>query len=566
MRILVTGANGYIGAKATKALLDAGHDVIAVDVSAGHIDPRAEFFLADIFSEEHPYQRFGLPDVCLHLAWKDGFFHNSDAHIEQLSAHYAFLRRLLDGGAKHIAVMGTMHEIGYHEGRVDENTPTAPVTKYGIAKNALRGALGVLCRERGAVLQWLRAYYIYGDDSFGNSVFCKLKQAEAEGKEEFPFTSGKNQFDFIHIDELCRQIAAAVTQKEVAGIIELCSGKPRALGEQLEEYIRNNHLKIRLAYGKFPERQAESPCIYGDDTKIREILRRCKRSSLVLVTGAKGQLGYDVCLALKKRGYEVVGVDRDTFDITDETAVHAYFKVIRPQAVIHCAAYTAVDRAETEEKICRTVNVLGTKYLAEAAAELGAKFLYISTDYVFDGEKEGEYCPCDPVSPCSVYGATKAEGEAQVMAALTNYFIVRTSWVFGANGNNFVKTMLRLAETKRELNVVCDQIGSPTYTPDLSELLADMIGTEKYGVYHATNEGTCNWYEFACEIFRLAGRDVEVHPVTTEEYLKLVPQQAKRPKNSVLNKDKLTKSGFHSLPNWKDALKRFLLEQMGKRT
>lgn len=278
----------------------------------------------------------------------------------------------------------------------------------------------------------------------------------------------------------------------------------------------------------------------------------------ILVTGAKGQLGYDVCLALKKRGYEAVGVDRDTFDITDEAAVHSYFKKVRPQAVIHCAAYTAVDRAETEETACRTVNVSGTKYLAEAAAEIGAKFLYISTDYVFDGEKDGEYFPDDPISPRSVYGATKAEGEAQVRAALDRYFIVRISWVFGMNGNNFVKTMLRLSETKRELNVVCDQIGSPTYTADLSELLADMIGTEKYGVYHATNEGTCSWYEFACEIFRLAGKDVRVHPVTTEEYLKLVPQQAKRPKNSRMNKARSTENGFAPLPDWRDALRRFL--------
>lgn len=273
MKILVTGANGYIGSQATKTLLDAGHEVIAADISAEHIDLRAEIVLADIFSEENPYQTFGSPDVCLHMAWRDGFLHNSDAHIEQLSAHYAFLRRLIDGGAKHIAVMGSMHEIGYHEGKVDENTPSAPVTKYGIAKNALRGALTILCRERGVLLQWLRAYYIYGDDAYGNSVFCKLRQADAEGKEEFPFTTGKNQFDFIRIDELCRQIAAAVTQDKITGIIELCSGKPKALGTQLEEYIHRNRLKIRLAYGKFPERQAESPCIYGDDTKIREIMR-----------------------------------------------------------------------------------------------------------------------------------------------------------------------------------------------------------------------------------------------------------------------------------------------------
>ncbi len=278
MKILVTGANGYIGSKATGVLLDAGHEIIAADISAEHIDPRAKIILTDIFSEPQPFSAFGSPDVCLHMAWKDGFVHNSDAHIEQLSAHYAFLNRLIGGGATHIAVMGTMHEIGYHEGKVDENTPSAPVTKYGIAKTALRGALTLLCRERGVTLQWLRAYYIYGDDAYGNSVFCKLRRAAEEGKTEFPFTTGKNQFDFIHIDDLCRQIAAAVTQEQISGIIELCSGKPRALGEQLEAYIRENHLGIRLDYGKFPERQGESPCIYGDDTKIREILRRSGKS------------------------------------------------------------------------------------------------------------------------------------------------------------------------------------------------------------------------------------------------------------------------------------------------
>ncbi len=278
----------------------------------------------------------------------------------------------------------------------------------------------------------------------------------------------------------------------------------------------------------------------------------------VLVTGANGQLGYDVCLELNKRGHAVIGTDRDTLDITDGTAVRAFFEKVRPQAVIHCAAYTAVDKAETEIEACRAINVLGTKYLAEATAKTDAKFLYISSDYVFDGEKKGEYLPEDPVSPQSVYGATKAEGEMQVKAALSRYFIVRISWAFGVHGKNFVKTMLRLAETKKALSVVCDQIGSPTYTYDLSVLLADMIETEKYGVYHATNEGVCSWYEFACEIFRQAGKDVQVHPVTTEEYLRLVPQQAKRPENSRMNKDKLAENGFSRLPLWEDALKRFL--------
>lgn len=278
----------------------------------------------------------------------------------------------------------------------------------------------------------------------------------------------------------------------------------------------------------------------------------------ILVTGAKGQLGSDVIIELEKRGHEVVATDVDTLDITDGEAVLAFFHAEKPQAVIHCAAYTAVDKAETESRLCRSVNALGTKYLAEEAAVFGAKFMYISTEYVFDGEKEEPYEPNDRKAPRSVYGATKSEGEEFVKAASDKYFIVRISWAFGPNGKNFVKTMLRLAETKTELNVVCDQEGSPTYTPDLARLLADMIGTEKYGVYHATNEGTCSWYEFACEIFRLAGKTVTVHPVTTEEYLKLVPQQARRPKNSKMDKRKLDKNGFSRLPAWEDALARFL--------
>ena len=284
----------------------------------------------------------------------------------------------------------------------------------------------------------------------------------------------------------------------------------------------------------------------------------------VLVTGANGQLGYDVCRRLATLGYaagrDYCGIDIADLDITDERAVHGYVQAYRPDAVIHCAAYTAVDRAESERDACMRVNAYGTKYLAEAAAEIGARFLYISTDYVFDGDKNGAYLPEDRVCPVSVYGESKELGEQFVRAATARHFIVRISWVFGVHGNNFVKTMLRLAETRDTLNVVCDQVGSPTYTADLAVLLCNMIGTEEYGTYHATNADICSWYEFACEIFRQAGKNVKVVPVTTQDYLRMVPQQARRPKNSVLAQDKLSKNGFAFLPEWKDALKRFLAE------
>lgn len=281
----------------------------------------------------------------------------------------------------------------------------------------------------------------------------------------------------------------------------------------------------------------------------------------ILVTGAGGQLGFDVCRRLKALGVDHRGVDVAELDITDEQAVRRYVREYAPDAVIHNAAYTAVDRAETERDACLRVNAYGTGYLAAAAAETGAKFLYISTDYVFDGEKRGPYVPDDAPRPVSVYGQTKELGERLVRAATDRHFIVRISWVFGAHGNNFVKTMLRLAETRDSLRVVCDQVGSPTYTADLAVLLCDMIATEQYGTYHATNEGACSWYEFACEIFRIAGKRVAVQPVTTAEYVKTAPQQARRPKNSVMDKRKLSENGFALLPDWKDALKRYLAQR-----
>ncbi|WP_048719063.1 dTDP-4-dehydrorhamnose reductase [Bacillus sp. 522_BSPC] len=276
----------------------------------------------------------------------------------------------------------------------------------------------------------------------------------------------------------------------------------------------------------------------------------------ILVTGYSGQLGYDVVLEGKKRGYEMIGVGHKELDITKEEQVQSYVHTVKPDAIIHCAAYTAVDHAEDDKETCFDVNVNGTKYLAAAAKGMDAKFIYISTDYVFEGTGTEPFTEEDAANPVGYYGLTKYEGEKAVQSLLDKYFIVRISWVFGINGNNFIKTMLRLAETRDELNVVGDQYGSPTYTFDLAKLLVDMVETEKYGVYHASNEGFTTWADFAKEIFQVAGKKVKVNSITTEEY----PTKAVRPKNSRMSKDKLEKNGFTRLPAWQDALTRYIVE------
>ncbi len=284
----------------------------------------------------------------------------------------------------------------------------------------------------------------------------------------------------------------------------------------------------------------------------------------VLVTGVRGQLGYDVVGELSRRGHTAVGVDIDEMDITSRASVIQTMQAVKPDAVIHCAAWTAVDAAEepeNKEKVY-AVNANGTAMLAEQCRQAGCKMMYISTDYVFDGKGERPWEPDDRREPLNVYGASKAMGEEAVERLLEKYFIVRIAWVFGKNGNNFVKTMLRLGATRDKLTVVDDQIGSPTYTYDLARLLIDMIETEQYGRYHATNEGPCSWYEFACEIFRQAAEKnpryaaVAVSPVTSDAY----PQKAKRPSNSRMSKDKLTSAGFERLPLWQEALGRYLDE------
>ena len=275
---------------------------------------------------------------------------------------------------------------------------------------------------------------------------------------------------------------------------------------------------------------------------------------IILVTGSKGQLGHDVVVALKERNIEYIAADRDEFDITNELEVQEFIIKHKPDAVIHCAAYTAVDLAEDEVELCYKVNEDGTKYIASACKKIDAKMIYISTDYVFGGNDEGFYKPQDKTNPISAYGRSKLAGEEVATSILEKLFIVRISWVFGKNGNNFVKTMLRLAEDRSELNVVADQIGSPTYTVDLAGLLCDMVLTEKYGVYHATNEGTCSWAEFAEEIFRQSRLGAKVNPIPARDY----PTKAVRPYNSVMDKTCLGENGFRRLSNWKDALKRYL--------
>lgn len=280
-----------------------------------------------------------------------------------------------------------------------------------------------------------------------------------------------------------------------------------------------------------------------------------------LITGYKGQLGYDIARELKKRGYnDIVALDKEEMDITNSVEVMRIILNEKPDVIFHCAAWTAVDKAEECEEAVYNVNVVGTKNIVEAAEKIDAKMFYISTDYVFDGTKEGVYETDDIANPLSVYGKTKYMGEEEVRK-YNKHFIVRISWVFGINGANFIRTMLRLAETKKELNVVSDQIGSPTYTVDLAKLLVDMSLTEKYGTYHANNDGFCSWAEFADYIFQSNDKEVKVNYVSTEDYLKITgAKQAYRPRNSKLSKSKLVENGFEILPSWQNAVDRYSIE------
>lgn len=274
----------------------------------------------------------------------------------------------------------------------------------------------------------------------------------------------------------------------------------------------------------------------------------------VLVTGAKGQLGHDVVKELQIRNINCIGTDIDDFDITNTDETNKFVSNYNPDVIIHCSAYTAVDMAEDNAELCKAVNVDGTRNIVRICERLYARLVYISTDYVFPGIGEDYYEVYDETAPLGVYGQTKLGGENVVKELLDKYFIVRTSWVFGQNGGNFIKTMLKLAETRDEVHVVADQIGSPTYTADLAPLLCDLSVTDKYGIYHATNEGLCSWAELAEEVFKNKGLNLKVKHIKTEDY----PTRAARPKNSRLSKKSLDEAGFTRLPDWKDAVERYV--------
>lgn len=282
MNILITGGNGYVGCHVVKKLLDMGHKVSVCDLNFDAIDPRAKKLKVDIFDENVcPYDELGAYDVCAHLAWRNGFVHNAETQMGDLSAHYKFLTSLITNGLKHLAVMGTMHEVGYWEGAINESTPCNPLSQYGIAKDALRRSITLYCKDMNVTLQWLRGYYIYGDDCRNHSIFTKLLEAEQQGLESFPFTTGKTKYDFISVDELASQIAAAITQTEINGIINCCSGKAVSLAEKIEGYIQDNNLHIKLDYGKYPDRPYDSPIVYGDATKIKQILENQRKKQNV---------------------------------------------------------------------------------------------------------------------------------------------------------------------------------------------------------------------------------------------------------------------------------------------
>jgi dTDP-4-dehydrorhamnose reductase len=276
----------------------------------------------------------------------------------------------------------------------------------------------------------------------------------------------------------------------------------------------------------------------------------------VVVTGAAGQLGQDVVRELAKKNHDVYGADRSQLDITIEADVMSFIHEVKPDVILHCAAYTNVDAAEENEDTAYQVNALATEYLAKAANEVGAKMLYVSTDYVFDGTATEPYEVDQATSPLGAYGRTKLAGEQLLQKHLDQFFIVRTAWVFGVYGNNFVKTMIRLGKERGEVGVVHDQVGSPTYTVDLAKFMVELMETEKYGIYHATNSGVCSWYEFAVEIFKQAGLEVTVNPLTSEQF----PRPAKRPNYSVLSKKKIEAEGLTPLRDWKEALAAYLEE------
>ena len=275
MNILVTGAMGYLGRGIISNLLNLGHEVIGVDFAPQDSckAQRYTYYSSDLFQIENPYEFFGKPDVLLHLAWRNGFVHNSSSHIEDLEAHILFLQRMFDSNIKRIAVMGTMHEVGFYEGSIDDNTPCHPETFYGIAKNALRETVISFAKKYEKKYQWLRAYYIVSNSTNGSSIFSKIAKAAEEGKSEFPFTTGKNQYDFLDYDDFCGKVALTVSQDTITGIINISSGYPEKLADRVERFIRENHYDIQLQYGTFPDRPYDSVAIWGNNRKIMNIVK-----------------------------------------------------------------------------------------------------------------------------------------------------------------------------------------------------------------------------------------------------------------------------------------------------
>ncbi len=272
MKVLVTGANGYLGQGIVRAMAAQGMDIVATDFRCDQKIEHVTMVEGNIFELDNPYEYFGQPDVLVHLAWRDGFVHNSNAHLEDLPKHYQFLETMIQAGVKQVAVMGSMHEIGFFEGSIHEDTPCHPMSLYGISKNALRDATELLCKKSGCIFQWLRGYYIVGNSVKGSSIFSKLAAAAQEGKKEFPFTMGQNQYDFLDYEEFCEQVASAVNQSEIDGIINICSGRPEKLADRVERFITENGYDIQLKYGAFPDRAYDSKAIWGDDSKIKKII------------------------------------------------------------------------------------------------------------------------------------------------------------------------------------------------------------------------------------------------------------------------------------------------------
>lgn len=273
MKILVTGANGYLGCGVVKELSKLECDIVAADFSTDHICKQAEKVSCNLFEIENPFEYFGKPDVLLHMAWRNGFVHNADSHIMDLPNHYLFLKKMIDAGIKRVAVMGTMHEVGFYEGSINENTECHPMNLYGISKDALRKMTKLLAANSNTEFQWLRGYYIVGNTQYGNSIFSKITSASNEGKSEFPFTMGQNQYDFLDYEEFCKKTAITVMQDDICGIINICSGRPEKLADRVERFIKENQFNIQLKYGAFSDREYDSKAVWGSSEKIDRIMK-----------------------------------------------------------------------------------------------------------------------------------------------------------------------------------------------------------------------------------------------------------------------------------------------------